>query len=31
MEEINNADVNVWDWNEIQTTSRKLKYQIHNK
>jgi len=26
-----NGLVNFWDWTEIQVTSRKLKYQIHNK
>jgi hypothetical protein len=26
-----NGKVNDWDWAEIQATSRKLKYQIHNK
>jgi hypothetical protein len=26
-----NGKVNDWDWSEIQATSRKLKYQIHNK
>jgi hypothetical protein len=26
-----NGKVNAWDWAEIQTTSTKLKYQIHNK
>ena len=26
-----NGKVNSWDWTEIQMTSRKLKYQIHNK
>jgi hypothetical protein len=26
-----NGKVSSWDWNEIQTTSRKLKYQIRNK
>jgi hypothetical protein len=26
-----NGKVSSWDWTEIQTTSRKLKYQIHNK
>ncbi len=26
-----NGSVSSWDWTEIQTTSRKLKYQIHNK
>ncbi|TKC00655.1 hypothetical protein [Pedobacter cryophilus] len=26
-----NGLVNLWDWTEIQMTSRKLKYQIHNK
>ena len=26
-----NGKVNDWDWTEIQATSRKLKYQIHNK
>jgi len=26
-----NGKVNAWDWTEIQATSRKLKYQIHNK
>lgn len=26
-----NGLVNMWDWKEIQATSRKLKYQIHNK
>jgi hypothetical protein len=26
-----NGKVNSWDWTEIQVTSRKLKYQIHNK
>ena len=26
-----NGLVSLWDWTEIQTTSRKLKYQIHNK
>lgn len=30
---INNMNglVSSWDWREIQATSRKLKYQIHNK
>ena len=26
-----NGLVSSWDWTEIQATSRKLKYQIHNK
>lgn len=26
-----NELVSSWDWTEIQVTSRKLKYQIHNK
>ena len=26
-----NGKVSAWDWTEIQTSSRKLKYQIHNK
>ncbi len=26
-----NGLVGSWDWSEIQTTSRKLKHQIHNK
>ena len=26
-----NGLVSSWDWKEIQVTSRKLKYQIHNK
>jgi hypothetical protein len=26
-----NGLVSLWDWTEIQATSRKLKYQIHNK
>jgi hypothetical protein len=26
-----NGKVSDWDWTEIQATSRKLKYQIHNK
>lgn len=26
-----NGPANLWDWTEIQKTSRKLKYQIHNK
>lgn len=26
-----NGRVSSWDWTEIQVTSRKLKYQIHNK
>jgi len=26
-----NGKVDAWDWTEIQATSRKLKYQIHNK
>jgi hypothetical protein len=26
-----NGLVNAWDWKEINITSRKLKYQIHNK
>jgi len=26
-----NGLVSAWDWKEIQVTSRKLKYQIHNK
>jgi hypothetical protein len=26
-----NGLVSTWDWTEIQNTSRKLKYQIHNK
>ncbi|MBK8344680.1 MAG: hypothetical protein IPL12_16140 [Bacteroidetes bacterium] len=26
-----NGLVNLWDWTEIQVTSRKLKYYIHNK
>ena len=26
-----NGKVSDWDWTEIQSTSRKLKYQIHNK
>ncbi|TWI80641.1 hypothetical protein IQ13_3320 [Lacibacter cauensis] len=26
-----NGSVSSWDWTEIQTTSRRLKYQIHNK
>jgi hypothetical protein len=26
-----NDKVSDWDWKEIQITSRKLKYQIHNK
>ena len=26
-----NGPVCTWDWTEIQKTSRKLKYQIHNK
>lgn len=26
-----NGKVNLWDWREIQKTSRHLKYQIHNK
>jgi len=26
-----NGNVSSWDWTEIQTTSRKLKHQIHNK
>jgi hypothetical protein len=32
-EGINNMNglVSSWDWKEIQTTSRKLKYQIHDK
>jgi hypothetical protein len=32
-EDTNNVNglVSSWDWTEIQATSRKLKYQIHNK
>ncbi|MBK8390639.1 MAG: hypothetical protein IPL23_15725 [Saprospiraceae bacterium] len=32
-EDTNNANgpVSSWDWTEIQATSRKLKYHIHNK
>lgn len=32
-EDISNQNglVRLWDWNEIHITSRKLKYQIHNK
>lgn len=32
-EDINNVNgfVSSWDWKEIQTTSRKLKYEIHSK
>ena len=32
-EDINKSSglVSSWDWKEIQVTSRKLKYQIHNK
>ena len=32
-EETNNVNglVRSWDWKEIQATSKKLKYQIHNK
>jgi hypothetical protein len=32
-EDINkeNGKVNLWDWKAIEQTSRKLKYQIHNK
>jgi hypothetical protein len=32
-DETNNVNglVSSWDWTEIQATSRKLKYQIHNK
>ena len=32
-EEVNtiNGLVSPWDWKEVQATSRKLKYQIHNK
>lgn len=32
-EDINNVNglVSLWDWREIQSTSRKLKYQISNK
>lgn len=26
-----NGNVNTWNWKEIETTSRCLKYQIHNK
>jgi hypothetical protein len=26
-----NGKVSSWDWTEIQATSRKLKYQVHNK
>ena len=26
-----NELINLWDWTEIQVTSRKLKYYIHNK
>ena len=26
-----NELVSLWDWTEIKSTSRKLKYQIHNK
>ena len=26
-----NGKVNSWDWKEIQISSRKLKYKIHNK
>lgn len=26
-----NGKVSVWDWKEIHVTSRKIKYQIHNK
>ncbi len=26
-----NGLVSLWDWAEIQSTSRKLKYQIHNR
>lgn len=26
-----NGLVSTWDWTEIQSTSRKLKYFIHNK
>jgi hypothetical protein len=26
-----NDKVNIWDWEEIQKSSRKIKYQIHNK
>jgi len=26
-----NGKVSSWDWTEIQATSRKLKYQIHNR
>jgi hypothetical protein len=26
-----NGKVNTWNWTEIQVTSRKLKYHIHNK
>lgn len=28
---LTNGKVSVWDWKEIQITSRKLQYQIHNK
>ena len=28
---IGNGFVGLWDWAEIQTTSRKLKHQIHDK
>jgi hypothetical protein len=28
---LSNGKVNNWDWPEIEKTSRKLKYQIHNK
>jgi len=28
---ITNELVSSWDWKEIQATSRKLKYEIHNK
>ena len=33
LENTNNANgtVDKWNWNEIELTSRKLKYQIHNK
>ncbi len=32
-EDISNTNglVSLWDWREIEITSRKLKYQIHNK
>lgn len=29
--DVDKAAVSEWNWNEIQVTSRKLKYHIHNK